>query len=187
MVETSASEVTRWLHAWRGGDRQALDQLIPSIYRELHRLAQSSMRGEAAGATLQPTALVNEAFVRLVEMDVPWQDRAHFFAIAAGLMRRIIIDQARRRRALRRGGPQRPATLGDVASAVPELADLLDLDEALGRLEQIDERKHRVVELRLFAGLTIAETAEVLELSHATVERDLKMARAWLAAELSGG
>lgn len=187
---TGKAEVTRLLRAWRGGDQAALDALLPVVYEELRRLARRSMRGERADVTLQPTALVAEAYLRLVDMEVPWNDRVHFFAVAANLMRRILVSEARRRQAQKRGGVERPLSIDELARSGFEIADdggpspLMRLDEALTRLEAFDARKARVVELRCFAGLTIEETALATGLSHATVERDLKTAKAWLAKEI---
>lgn len=189
----AGSEVTRLLQEWRGGDKGALDELLPLVYGELRGLAHRSMRRERGELTLQPTALVAEAYMRLVGMEVAWNDRVHFFAVAANLMRRILVDEARRRQTHKRGGAVRPLSLEDLEAQGFELADpgldtdLLALDRALDRLEQIDSRKSKVVELRCFAGMTIEETAAALGLSHATVERDLKMAKAWLAKEMEAG
>ncbi len=186
-------EVTRLLREWRGGDKAALGDLLPLVYAELRRLAQRSMRGERGDLTLQPTALVAEAYLRLVGMEVAWNDRVHFFAVAANLMRRILVDEARRRQTHKRGGALRPLSLDELAEQGFVLADpgvdtdLLALDLALEKLAAIDERKAKVVELRCFAGMTIEEAAEALELSPATVERDLKMAKAWLAREMQAG
>jgi RNA polymerase sigma-70 factor (ECF subfamily) len=188
-----SAEVTRLLRRWRGGDPAALDGLLPLVYEELRRLAQRSMRGERADITLQPTALVAEAYLRLVDMEVAWNDRVHFFAVAANLMRRILVDEARRRQAQKRGGADKALSLEELSIQGFELADpgvdtdLMLLDQALTRLEAIDERKGKVVELRCFAGMTIEETAQALGVSHATVERDLKMAKAWLAKEMQAG
>lgn len=192
------TEVTRLLQQWRQGDAAALEGLLPLVYAELHLLAQRLMRGERADITLQPTALVAEAYLRLVDMDVAWNDRVHFFAVAANLMRRILVDEARRRQAQKRGGVERPLSLDEMVAQGFELAhigldsELILLDQALSRLEEVDPRKAKVIELRCFAGMTIEETAQVVGVSHATVERDLKMAKAWLAkemmaAEKSGG
>jgi RNA polymerase sigma-70 factor, ECF subfamily len=185
------AEVTRLLKQWRGGDQAALDVLLPMVYEELRRLAHRSMRGERAEITLQPTALVAEAYLRLVEMEVPWNDRVHFYAVAANLMRRILVGEARRRQAQKRGGVERPLSIDELAMKGFEIAggesggsQLLLLDEALAKLEAFDPRKAKVVELRCFAGMTIEDTAIALELSHATVERDLKIAKAWLAKEI---
>lgn len=185
------TEVTGLLRRWRAGDPGALESLLPKVYAELHRLADSAMRGEGQ-ITLQPTALVAEAYLRLIDIDVAFSDRVHFFAVAANLMRRILIDEARRRKAQKRGGARRPQSLEALAERGFEPAaetnigdlDLVRLDEALLRLEKLDRRKSQVIELRFFAGLTIEETAIALSTSHATVERDLKMAKAWLAKEL---
>lgn len=184
MNEIPRSEVTQLLVDWRNGNERALDQLMPIVYEELRRVAHRHMRGEAQNATLQATALVNEAYIRLVEMDIQWQGRVHFFAVAAGLMRRILVDEARRRRAQKRGGGERHLSIEDVDVAQRPAQDLLALDEALRKLAEFDARKSQVLELRFFAGLTIEETSAVLEVSHATVERDLKMARAWLTQQL---
>ena len=182
--------MTRLLRQWRGGDAGALDSLLPLVYQELRRLAHCSMRGERGDITLQPTALVAEAYLRMVDIDVEWNDRVHFYSVAANVMRRILVDEARRRGAQKRGGVQRPHSLDQLAlrgfepAEIAADADLLQLDAAMTRLEELDRRKSRVVELRFFGGLTIDETALALELSHATVERDLKMAKAWLAKEM---
>ena len=178
------TEVSRLLVAWKQGDDIARDQLMALVYDELHQLAGRYMRSERQ-MTLQPTALVNEAYLRLADAGVPWTGRVHFFAVAAGIMRRILVDEARRRRADKRGGGEVPLQLDEALVAIQPASDLLALDLALERLASVDERKCRVLELRFFAGLTIDETAAALEVSHATVERDLKMARAWLADELN--
>jgi RNA polymerase sigma factor (TIGR02999 family) len=173
------------LGAWRSGDEGALEALTPLVYSELRRLAGHYMRSERAGHTLQATAVVNEAFMRMVDMDVPWQDRAHFFAIAARSMRRILVDHAKAHRREKRGGKNTDLTLDEalVVSAEPD-PDLVNLDEALQRLEALDERKAQVVELHYFGGLTYDEIAEAMEISAATVHRDLRMAKAWLQNEL---
>ena len=176
--------VTQLLVDWRAGNEGALDQLMPLVYEELRRVARRHMRSEGV-ITLQATALVNEAYIRLVDMEVEWQDRVHFFAIAASLMRRILVDEARRRRAVKRGGAEKPLPLEDVDAPVEPDEELVALDDALTDLAKVDERKAKVVELRHFAGLTIAETAEAMGIGHATVERDLKMAYAWLNREMS--
>lgn len=180
--------VTRLLLDWRGGDQDALGKLTPIVYQELRRLAHNYMRQEPRGHLLQTTALVHEAYMRLVGEDIDWEGREHFFAIAANQMRRILVDYARRRRAQKRGGGADDLPLEDAeqkpdASGAPDL-DLLALDRGLERLAAVDERKCRVVELRFFGGMTIDETAAVLGLSHATVERELKVARAWLSREI---
>ena len=178
--------VTQLLGAWRSGDENALEQLTPLVYNELRRLAGRYMQSERAGHTLQATAVVNEAFMRMVDMDVPWQNRAHFFAIAARLMRRILVDHAKAHRREKRGGKFTDLTLdeGLVEAGQPD-PDMINLDEALQKLEGFDERKAQVVELHYFGGLTYDEIAEALEMSPATVDRDLRMAKAWLQNELS--
>lgn len=179
-------DVTGLLVAWRAGDRDALDRLIPQVYAELRRLAHHFMRAERAGHLLQTTALVNEAYLRMVDVTrVSWQNRAHFFAVAAQLMRRVLVDAARERDARKRGGDIQFAPLQDVEAPGGErFVDLVALDEALERLAHLDPRKARVVELRYFGGLDVAETAEVLAVSSDTVMRDWKMARLWLYREL---
>ena len=185
----SPSEVTGLLQRWREGDDGALGQLMPLVYDELHRVARHHMKDEQ-GSTLQATALVHEAYLRLLRMEVPWQGRVHFFAVAAGAMRRILVDRARRRRADKRGGEARPVELGEVADLVAgrqlDVDELLALDDALCRLAELDARKAKVLELRLFGGLTIQETSEALSIATATVERELRMARAWVARRLRG-
>lgn len=183
-MDEPPTEVTRLLIDWREGDDRALDELMPIVYDELRRVAQRHMNLEAE-STLQATALVNEAYLRLVDMEVDWQGRVHFFAIAAGLMRRILVDRARRRRTQKRGSGERPVVLEDVPVDARPAEELLALDQALDELTANDPRKSRVLELRIFGGLTIDETAEALDVSHATVERDLKMAKAWILAKLS--
>ncbi len=183
-----AADVTRLLHAWREGDSDALERLTPMVYQELRRLARAHMRGERAGHLLQTTALVHEAYIRLVDLELGFRDRVHFFAVSARLMRRVLVDLARERQAAKRGGEAVVLPLEEelLPGRAPG-ADILALDLALEQLASFDSRKARVVELRIFGGLTIDETAEVLEVGHATVERDLKMAKAWLARQLSGG
>jgi RNA polymerase sigma factor (TIGR02999 family) len=174
------------LLAWRDGDRAALEQLVPLVYAELHRLAHREMRRERPGHTLQTTALVNEAYLRLVDSSrVRWQNRAHFFAIAAQLMRRILVDDARARASSKRGGDAVRVAMEDspVASPPPDV-DLLALDEAMARLAAVDMRKSQVVELRYFGGLSVEETAEALHVSPETVMRDWKVAKLWLLREL---
>jgi RNA polymerase sigma factor (TIGR02999 family) len=181
--------VTRLLVAWGNGDRAALDRLMPLVHTELRRLARHYISRERPGHTLQSTALVNEAYLRLVEQEsMRWENRTHFFGIAAHLMRQILVDHARSRQAAKRGGGQYRLSLSrvDRSASAPDL-DLLALDEALGRLEALDPQKSRIVELRYFGGLGIEETAEVIGISPATVKRDWSMARAWLRSELGGG
>ena len=184
-MESERNQVTVLLHEWRQGDGAALDQLMPLVYDELRGVAQKRM-GLGEEHTLQATALVNEAYLRLINIDVEWQDRAHFFALAAGMMRRILVDQARKRSAKKRGGSEQPETLVEVADDTRPIEDLLALDQALSQLQEVDERKAKVLELRYFGGLTIEETAEALDISHATVERDLRSAKAWVITQLDG-
>src|SRR5215469_5057910 len=167
---------------WSGGNQAALDKLMPLVYDELRRIARSYMRRERSDNTLQPTALVNEAYLRLVDQrNVRWQNRAHFFAIAAKLMRRILVDRARRDNAAKRGGPAQPIPIDEIQIASPQTSvDLLALDQALDGLAAIDDLQARIVELKYFAGLTIDEVAEVLGSSPATIKREWNVARAWL-------
>ncbi|MDQ3685741.1 MAG: sigma-70 family RNA polymerase sigma factor [Acidobacteriota bacterium] len=184
----SSPNVTQLLREWsQDGDRQALDRLLPVVYTELHKQAARYLRKERVGHTLQPTALVHEAYLRLInQRDVEWQNRAHFFGICAQLMRRILVDHARERQAEKRGGAGAVRITLDerVAAAREREVDLLALDEALTRLAAIDERQARVVELRFFSGLNVEETAEVMEVSQATVKLDWSMAKAWLRREM---
>lgn len=187
-MEASPHEVTQLLQAWSAGEQGAFDKLAPVVYQELHRLAQCYMAQERPGHTLQATALVNEAYLRLVDVkQVSWQNRAHFFGVSAQLMRRILVDFARSRRSLRRGGDA-PAIQVDEALVVsPEPgADLVALDDALQALAAMDPRRGRVVELRFFGGLSVEETAEVLKVSAETVMHDWKLAKVWLRRELGG-
>ena len=180
------STVTTLLLAWRDGDEDALGRLVPLVHRELRRLAQRAMAGERADHTLQATALVNEVYLRLVDMgNVRWSDRAHFFALSARMMRRILVDIARSRCYQKRGGGVPVVHLEEAAVAAPERGeDLIALDEALQRLAAIDPRRSQVVELRFFGGLGVDETAEVLNVSRHTVMRDWTLARTWLWREL---
>jgi RNA polymerase sigma factor (TIGR02999 family) len=185
---SSQKEVTQLLGAWSGGDERALEKLIPLVQPELHRLAHHYMSRERAGHTLQTTALLDEAYLLLVDHNKrDWQNRTHFVAAAAQLMRRIMVDHARERHALKRGAGALRVTL-DEAAAVTETRseDLLALDDALERLAAQDRRKSQIVELRYFGGLTVDETAEFLKLSQRTVEREWNMAKAWLYRALSG-
>jgi RNA polymerase sigma factor (TIGR02999 family) len=184
--EPSAHDVTLLLQAWGGGDKKALDRLTPLVYRELRRIAGRMMASERPNHTLQATALVNEAYVRLVDTrQVSWQDRAHFFALCARAMREILIDHARARRSSKRGGGEVAIELDEALAAAPfPEANLLELDAALKRLAEIDPRKSQVVELRFFGGLSLEETAEALKVSAKTVQRDWDMARGWLYREL---
>ncbi len=182
------TDITRLLIAWSDGRREALDDLMPMVYADLRRVAAGYMRREGAGHALQPTALVHEAYVRLIDQkQVKWRNRAHFFGVAAGLMRRILVDHARRRRAEKRGGDWERVTLtGDeVATDAHKEIDVLALDEALERLAEFDPQQERIVELRYFGGLTIEETAEIVGISAATVVREWTIAKAWLRADLS--
>jgi RNA polymerase sigma factor (TIGR02999 family) len=181
------SQVTKLLRGWRGGDRKALDALLPLVYGELRRLAHRHLRNERPDHTLQSTALVHEVYFRLVGQDLPeWEGRAHFFAIAAQLMRQILVDYARRHRASKRGSGVCMLTLDD-AVALPRRkdVDVIALDDALNTLAEIDPRQSRVVELRFFAGLSLEETSEVMGIATATVQRDWTAARAWLHREIS--
>jgi RNA polymerase sigma factor (TIGR02999 family) len=182
-------EVTQLLLNWSRGDPESLERLIPLVYEELHRLAHSCLRRERPGHTLQATALVHEAYLRLVDQSqVQWQNRAHFLAIAANLMRKILINYARDRKRYKRGGGGQKLSLEDVHAVSKEPGvDLVALDEALERLAAIDPQQGRIVELRYFGGLTIEETAEALGTSPATVKREWSLARAWLDCELRKG
>jgi RNA polymerase sigma factor (TIGR02999 family) len=183
-----ATEITELLIAWSDGSRDALDDLIPLVYGDLRRMAAGYMQREPGGHPLQPTALVSEAYVRLIDQRrVKWRNRAHFFGVAAGMMRRILVDHARRRRAERRGGAWERVTLTgmDLASEEPSQIDVLALHECLERLSVFDPQQERIVELRYFGGLTIEETAEVVGTSEATVVREWTLAKAWLRANLS--
>jgi len=180
--------ITHLLKEWGEGDQQALDELTPLVYEELRQQAARYLRKERPNHSLQATALINEAFLRLIDVkDVQWQNRAHFFAIAANLMRRILVDHARRRDAEKRGGSQVCLTLDEgLAWANEPDVDLLAIDEALDRLALIDEQQARIVELRFFSGLTVDETATALGISPKTVKRDWSVARAWLKREIGG-
>jgi RNA polymerase sigma factor (TIGR02999 family) len=187
MANTSPHQVTRLLDDWSRGDRRALDALMPVVHDELHRLARGYLARERAGHTLQPTALVNEAYLRLVgERDMRWQNRAHFIAVTAQLMRFILVDHCRKKRNAKRGGHVRRTTFDENLEITTERDDeLLALDEALSKLSQQDERKSRIAELRYFGGLSVEETAEALSISVATVMRDWRLTKAWLHRELS--
>jgi len=187
LTDVPAHEVTQLLHAWSNGDEQALERLIPLVRKELHRLARRYMAGESPGHTLQTTALVNEAYLRLVDVKaVSWQNRAHFFGVSAQLMRRILVDLARSRHSLKRGGDASTLSLEEGLIVSPERgADVVALDDALKTLTSIDPRRSRVVELRFFGGLSVEEAAEVLKVSPETVMHDWKLAKAWLLRELS--
>ncbi|MFY9682164.1 MAG: sigma-70 family RNA polymerase sigma factor [Candidatus Sulfotelmatobacter sp.] len=182
------AEVSGLLRAWSDGDRAALDRLTPIVYDELRRLARRYMRGERPGHSLQTTALVNEAYMRLVDYKrMQWQNRAHFFAVSSQLMRRILVDHARRRN-LKRGGDVPHISFEDTAEVGNDrAADLVAVDDALDALARVDPRKVQVVEMRFFGGLSVEETAEVLKISPVTVMRDWSTAKAWLYRELTGG
>src|SRR5262245_29844181 len=184
----AATPVTELLKAWGGGDEAALNELVPLVESELRRLARGYMARERSGHTLQTTALVNEAYLRLVDaQDVRWNDRAHFFGIAARLMRRVLVDHARQRAFRKRGGGAQAVSLDDAmfVSRVPDV-ELLDLDRALQALAAVDNRKARVVEMRYFGGMTVEETADALAVSTETVKRDWRLAKLWLLDELAG-
>ena len=187
MPSITSVDVTRLLKAWAAGDEAALGKLTPAIHDELRRMARNYMRKERQGHTLQATALVNEAYLRLVEMgDVNWRDRAHFFAVSAQMMRRILVDAARARITAKRGGPAPRVNLDEIPEVGSGKADeLAALDDALQELAELDPRKVKVIELRFFGGLSVEETAEVLKLSPQSVMRDWKLAKAWLLRELS--
>ena len=180
-------EITQLLLAWNEGDQSALEKLAPLVYEELRRLAKRRMRLERPDHTLQTTALINEAYLRLVDVhNVHWQNRAHFFALCARLMRRILVDYARSRHYAKRGQGVRPISLDQSPVVAPEYSpDLVAVDDALHALAEVDGRKAKVVELRFFGGLTAEETAEVLKVSPETVRRDWKLAKVWLLRELS--
>lgn len=189
MSNLAPLEVTQLLNAWCDGNEDALDRLVPLIYKELHRLARHCMRGERPGHTLETTELVNEAYMRLVDWkSVRWQNRAHFFGVAAQTMRRVLVDFARVRRTAKRGGGEVAVSLSEAADvSVERSEDLIALDEALKRLTVIDERKGQIVELRFFGGMSVDETAVVLGVSSRTVMREWSMAQAWLHRELVRG
>jgi RNA polymerase sigma factor (TIGR02999 family) len=188
MTSPSAGEVTQLLQAWGDGDGRALEKLTPLVYHELHRAAQRYMARQAPDHTLQATALVNEVYLHLVNYrEASWQNRAHFFAVCAKLMRRILIDSARRRHYLKRGGDAPHVELDQALVVCREApAGLIALDEALKTLAALDRRKSQVVELRFFGGLSVKETAEVLKVSEETVLRDWRLAKMWLLNELTG-
>jgi RNA polymerase sigma-70 factor, ECF subfamily len=184
-----AAEVTRLLLDLRNGNPEAVDRLMPIVYDELRRLAAHYLRDEHAAATLQPTALVHEAYLRLVAQAMPdWESRSHFFGVAAHLMRQILVDHARRRDSQKRGGGQVPASLDQVIAFAPMKSDdILALDDALNALAEVDARKSKVIELRFFGGLSIEETARALNVSVGTIGREQRLAEAWLHRELSRG
>ena len=182
------SDISQLLREWGDGNRAALEELLPLVYDELHRQAERYLRRERIGHSLQTTALIHEAYVRLIDQrNVQWQSRTHFFAIAAQMMRRVLIDYARAKHREKRGGDNLRLSLdaADVVATDENSVDLIALDEALKRLAELDEQQARVVELRYFGGLTLDETAEVLQISRATTARDWEVAKAWLRRELT--
>ena len=186
-MSSAPHQVTQLLQEWSDGDENALTRLMPLVHDELHRLAHQHMKRESAGHILQTSALINEAYLRLVDQpQIRWQGRAHFFGIAARLMRHILVDESRRRNAAKRGGSFIQVPLDEANSVVEtQAANVASLDEALQRLEALDERQGKIVELRFFGGLSIEETAEVLKVSPGTVMRDWTFARAWLRNEMT--
>jgi RNA polymerase sigma factor (TIGR02999 family) len=185
--QPSGHELTQLLRGWQAGDREGLDALLPAVYKELRRIAHFQLRGEREGHTLQSAELVNEAYLRLVRMNPPqWESRTHFFAIAAQLIRQILVDYARRRRASKRGSGVCMLVVDD-AAALPQSKDIdvVAVDDALNALAEIDPRQSRVVELRFFAGLSLEEISKVMGIAPATVQRDWTAARAWLHREIS--
>ena len=187
MATRSSQGITQLLERWSQGDEEALDQLMPLVYDELHRLAGAYLRSERREHTLQPTALVNEAYLKLVrQRNIQWQNRAQFFGVAAQLMRRILVDHARANSADKRGGDRVNVSLKNIgAFGTQPTTDVLALHDVLNRLAEIDPDQSRIVELRFFGGLTIEEAAEVMQVSHSTVEREWKIAKAWLKRELT--
>ena len=185
---TPKEHVTQLLVDWKNGNKQALDLLTPLVYDELRRLAEGYLRNERVAATLQPTALVHEAYMRLVAQNMPdWESRSHFFGVAAHLMRQILVDNARKHRSAKRGGGAAKVQLDEaVGFASAKSNDVIALDDALKALEEIDPRKCKVVELRFFGGLSVEETAKALDISVATVGREQRMAEAWLHREMTG-
>jgi RNA polymerase sigma factor (TIGR02999 family) len=182
------NQVTKLLLDWSKGDQRALNDLMPLVYQELKKLAGSYLRAERPDHTLQPTALIHEVYLRLIGQNMPeWESRAHFFGVAARLMRQILVDHARSRAAQRRGGSQSRILLEDAPVFSQEQAsDLLDFDEALRKLAELDERKARIIEMRSFAGMSVVETARALGISEPTVKREMRLAKAWLLRELRG-
>ena len=185
--KTTPKPITELLRRWRGGEGDALGELVPLVQDELKIIAQRHLRAERHDHTLQSTALINEAYMRLVDIELEWQDRAHFFAMAARIMRRILVDHARTKRRDKRGGQWTRLSLDQLSEqATPksEAPDVVDLDDALSKLAEFDDRKSQVLELTYFGGMTYDETAEALSISTATVHRELRLARAWLQREL---
>ncbi|MGH9843311.1 MAG: sigma-70 family RNA polymerase sigma factor [Blastocatellia bacterium] len=186
-MDSSTHEVTQWLVEWSNGDKAALDKLMPLVYGELRQMARRHMSRQSPGHTLQTTALINEAFIKLVgQEEKHWQNRSHFFGVAAQAMRHILVDYARSKQYAKRGGGAQQVSLDEAMAVTDErVAELIALDDALNELAKLDPRKSRVVELRYFAGLSVEETSEVLKVSAVTVMRDWSMAKAWLRRELS--
>jgi len=186
-VSTAPGEVTQILHEFRQGNRDAQDRLIPLVYRELRRIARAHLRGEAATHSLQPTALVHEAYLRLVGINqIDWHDRAHFFSVASVLMRRILVEHSRANRARKRGGGEDTLWLDEALMPSPgRTPEIIALDDALNQLAKLDQRQAKIVEMRFFAGMTEEETGDVLGISVRTVKRDWRVAKAWLYKELS--
>ena len=187
-MEENSQQITQLLKQWSNGDAEVLDDLMPLVYIELRRQASGYLRRERSDHTLQPTALINEAYLKLIDQrDVKWQNRAHFFAIAAQAMRRILVDYARERHREKRGGAAEDLPIDEALTIVSQekSVDLVALDEALNKLATFDDRQAKVVELRYFSGLSIDETAEVLNVSNVTVRRDWNMAKAWLHQEIT--
>jgi RNA polymerase sigma factor (TIGR02999 family) len=188
-MRPQSEQITHLLQSWTQGDQGAIEKLVPLVYDELHHLAQRYMSDERPDHTLQTTALVNEAYLRLVDSgDANWESRTHFFGVCAQVMRRILVDWARSRQALKRGGDVSALDLDEALAATKQPgSDLVALDDALKALMAVDPRKAQVVEMRFFGGLSVKETAEVLKVSPETVQRDWKVAKSWLRRELSGG
>lgn len=179
-------DVTRLLQQWRGGNHEALDELMPVVYDELRRLAKRCLYSERPGHTLRATALVHEAYLRLMDADIGWQDRAHFYAVAARVLRRILVEYARAHGRQKRGGGEEPVPLDEAMVVGPEASStVLELDDALQRLSTLDPRKAEIIQLLFFGGLTYEEAAAALDISPATVHRELKLAKAWLHRELA--
>jgi RNA polymerase sigma factor (TIGR02999 family) len=187
-MDPQPQQITELLKSWSQGNQAAIDKLVPLVYDELHRLAQRYMSDERPGHALQTTALVNEAYLRLVDSsNLSWDGRSHFFGVCAQVMRRILVDWARSRQALKRGGDVRALDLDEALAVAKERGtDLVAIDDALKALTAVDPRKGQVVEMRFFGGLSVKETAEVLKVSPETVQRDWKLAKSWLRRELSG-
>ena len=187
MQTPPSNQVTRLLLNWSHGDREALDELMPLVYQELRKLASSYLRSERPDHTLQPTALIHEAYLRMVGHDMPeWQSRAHFFGVAARLMRQILVEHARTRHALKRGGDQQKISLEDASQVFigDDAAKLLALDYALTKLAAFDERRSFILEMRAFGGMSVEETAQALGISDTTVKREMRLAQAWIRREL---